>query len=105
MKNSFSDARDDAVCKIFSPPDSDPIAYGYGCHLGMRGIGIHELESDWPETLASPDFMRGWRFAYDGIGDEEITAQAEAAEKSYTDGLTFKSFTRSPEVRANKYKF
>jgi hypothetical protein len=66
---------------------TDPIAYGYGCHLGLRGIGSHELESDWPETLASPDFMRGWHFAYDGIGDEEITSQAEAAETSYIDGV------------------
>jgi hypothetical protein len=54
-------------------------AFWYGRQLGRQGIGYEELAEDWPEVLTNADVMRGWKCAYDRIGDDEVLAM-EAAE-------------------------
>jgi hypothetical protein len=35
--------------------------FGAGQMYGLHGISLDELETDWPEILANPDCMRGYR--------------------------------------------
>jgi hypothetical protein len=43
-----------AALKPYLDRNGDPVAYGYGCFSGLRGVGIYEIGTDWPEVWKIP---------------------------------------------------